>query len=64
MNNNLKEKEYEAIKKDEEEKDREQLGQEILAREHRNFEFEEETDPAKLRSELNERNLKEELQDI
>ncbi|CEK30660.1 hypothetical protein JGS6364_13061 [[Clostridium] sordellii] len=64
MNNNLKEKEYEAIKKDEEEKDREQLGQEILDREHINFEFEKETDPAKLRAELNERNLKEELQDI
>lgn len=47
MSNNLKDKEYEKIKKDEEEKDRELFGEKILEQEHKDFELEEQLDPLK-----------------
>jgi hypothetical protein len=47
MSNNLKEKEYEKIKKDEELKDKELLGEKILKQEHKDFELEEQLNPLK-----------------
>lgn len=47
MSNNLKDKEYEEIKKDEEEKDRELFGKKILEQEHKDFELQEQLDPLK-----------------
>ncbi|MEG2786647.1 MAG: hypothetical protein RR942_02410 [Romboutsia sp.] len=45
MSKDLKDKQYDQIKKDEEEKDRELFGEKILEQEHKDFEIEEQINP-------------------